>query len=271
MFKLFFMLRFRSLNWALLVAALLSAPLLTMGAMPVEAMPLEFSGEMSVRRPSRRLPRRPRRPAERQSRRPAPPRKLPPNRVQPGGGLNVAARACVAENDSLTALVPVENPVFTASATPSFLFYFPDSPEAIDYAEFTLLTADEKTQVYAKRFTPSAAGIVRVSLPTEAGRELQVGEAYHWYLNVHCRASETVAANVLTVDGWAQRVASAGEAEVAADSELPPVWYDAIALASESPMQQEWESLLRAAGLSELAGSPVLGEVNGAASEPVAN
>lgn len=217
---------------------------------------------MSVRRPSRRRPRQPSPPAEQQARRPAPPRKLPPNRVQPGGGLNVAARACTAENDSLTALVPVENPVFTASAVPSFLFYFPDTPDSIDYAEFTMLTADEKTQVYAEQFTPSASGIVRVSLPAEAGEALQVGEAYHWYLNVHCQASETV----LTVDGWAQRVAEPSEVSVAAGSELPPVWYDAIALASESvagssvaePAQQQWESLLRAAGLAELVDVPVL-------------
>ena len=265
MFKLFFTNRFQSLNWVLLiVAALLSVAPAAANAEPLKMASLEIGGEVAVRRPSRRTPRRPRRPAEQQSRRPAPPRKLPPNRVQPGGGLNAAARACEAENDSLTALVPVENPVFTASATPSFLFYFPDTPDSIDYAEFTMLTADEKTQVYAEQFMPSAAGIVRVSLPAEASQALQVGEAYHWYLNVHCQASE----NVLTVDGWAQRVAAPSEVDVAEGSELPPVWYDAIALASESvtglsvaePAQQQWESLLRAAGLSELVDVPVLEE-----------
>ena len=76
--------------------------------------------------------------------RPLPPRRLPPNRVQPGGGLDVAARACTTEGPALTALVPVENPVFTAQDHPTFLFYFPDAPETVSYSEFILLSAVEK-------------------------------------------------------------------------------------------------------------------------------
>lgn len=258
MFNKFFLLSGRS-------AALAVSGLLLLGASwPVGLVKAEPASEIeqsnaSRKLPGRRVPRRTGRPRGRQSRMPAPPNRLPPNRVQPGGGLSVAATSCEAERP-LTALVPVENPVFTESGAPSFLFYFPDDPAVVDYAEFVLLSADEKEQIYSERFVPDAPGIASVSLP--AGSEmLAVDEAYHWYLNVHC-----VDATVLTVDGWAQRMASANGVE--SEGALPVVWYDAIAAAGEEmamagsgEVRQQWERWLTAAGLEALVDEPVLGEV----------
>lgn len=233
-------------------------------AQPVEKMETPSEGVPSnASRKRRILRRRSRRPAGSQSQLPAPPRRLPPNRVQPGGGLSSEASSCGAEMP-LTALVPVENPVFTTSATPSFLFYFPDGSEAVDYAELTVLTADEKEQIYTAQFSPSGPGISSVSIPAVAEQGLAVGEAYHWYLNVHCKGTSTV----LAVDGWVQRVASEDAVEGVVETELPLVWYDAIAAAGEqiltdadSRRVKQWEDWLIAAGLVELVDVPVLGEV----------
>ncbi len=195
-------------------------------------------------------------------RRPRPPRRLPPNRVQPGGGLDVAAQSCDSSRQPLTALVPVENPVFTASAYPTFLFHLTDDPDQIERAEFMLLDADEKEQIYAMQFEPTQAGIVSISLPAEAAYALEPEQAYHWYLNIHCKRSTAV----LSVDGWVQRLGEAESIEARDESGLPVVWYDAIAqvatelaVSSQATSQQEWAALLAAVGLESAAAAPIAG------------
>ena len=222
-------------------------------------------------------------PTRRRVERPRPPRRLPPNRVQPGGGLDVSVSACTPDGPPLTALVPVENPVFTRRDRPTFLFYFPDAPEMVKHAEFILLSEDEKEVVFSAQFEPRASGIVSVSLPDTA-KALVVGEAYHWYLNMHCETTDSVP----SVNGWVQRVAE-DEAAVAVSEGMPLAWYDAIArsvpqrglsgqvmpehapeqsvplslheqsASFPSPCSMEWADLLTAAGLDELIDVPVLG------------
>ena len=199
--------------------------------------------------------------------RPDPPRRQrPPNQVQPGGGLDVAAQACVPGPVPLTALVPVENPVLTMRDYPTFLFYLPDAPEAVDYVEFILLSADEKEEIHSVQFSPTAPGIVSVTLPAEPDKALEPGEAYHWYLNLHCETT----VGIPSVNGWVERVEQSPLEEDAMDSALPEVWYDAIAQMAatlqRSPTPDnnalsEWSELLTAAGLDELIGIPVLGPI----------
>lgn len=218
------------------------------------------------------------------TRRPRPPQRLPPNRVRPGGGLDDAAQACQPNSAPLTALVPVSNPVYTASAHPTFLFHLSDPPEAIAYGEFILLRADEKEQIYTTRFTPIQSGIIDISVPTEAAYALEVGEAYHWYLNVHCQTAPQATApataqstgNVPSVNGWVQRVTPDGSSALLTEDvlagdrltegTLPELWYDAIAqtaavLATEntpnSPARTTWQNWLSAIGLGELADVPL--------------
>lgn len=200
--------------------------------------------------------------------RPAPPRRqLPPNRVQPGGGLDIAAYSCTPGGAPLTALVPVENPVFTARDRPTFLFHLPDAPEAVDHAEFILLSADEKEEIHSVQFSPTASGIVSISLPAESEKVLEPGEAYHWYLNLHCQT----AVGIPSVNGWVQRVASEDVAELSVGSELPSVWYDEVAQTAASLRQlpsagdsvlAQWSSLLMAAELDELIDISVLGSIS---------
>ncbi|MEL6603436.1 MAG: DUF928 domain-containing protein [Cyanobacteria bacterium J06614_10] len=225
----------------------------------------------------------------RRPRRPRPPRRLPPNRVQPGGGLDEAVQACDRASSPLTALVPVSNPVYTASAHPTFLFHLPDSPEVVDYAEFILLSADEKEQIYSTRFSFARAGIVHLSVPSDAAYALEPGQAYHWYLNLHCETTDSVP----SVNGWIQRVEDASPIATASPTQpsvpsptqlsledaqgesLPERWYDAIAetaallstnaststLPSNADAQADWQSWLSAAGLAHLIDVPIVGAV----------
>lgn len=198
---------------------------------------------------------------------PPPPRRLPPNRVQPGGGLDEDAQSCTDSSTPLTAIAPISNPVYTASAHPSFLFYLPDSPEAVDYVEFNLMSEDEKERIHRVRFRPTQYGIVNISVPSTA-RSLVVGEAYHWYLNLYCNNISSIP----SVDGWVQRIGDDEAVEmtpVDADgihADIPMIWYDAIAqvataLATDTTpsvqVVENWQSWLSAVGLEGIANLPL--------------
>ncbi len=208
--------------------------------------------------------------------RPRPPRRLPPNQVQPGGGLDASARSCDPNSSALTALVPVENPVFTDSAYPTFLFYLPDAPEQVAYAEFILLGTDEKEEIYAAQFVPTQSGVVSISLPEQPAYALEADQAYHWYFNLHCKTAKVDDENTPAVNGWIQRLSASESLDSPADSSpdslnetaVPAVWYDAIAQVAEtlaaSPTTESqilWENWLSAVGLSEIADEPVVGPV----------
>ena len=212
----------------------------------------------------------------RRRRRPRPPRTLPPNRVQPGGGLDVAAQSCDPQQLPLTAVVPKENPVLTASEYPTFLFYLSDDPEQINYAEFILLTSDEKEEIYSIQFEPTRAGLVSVSLPKEFQYGLDNNQVYRWYLNVHCAQTEEEAQetspSIPAVNGWIKRADE--DVNQLDEQGLPAVWYDAIAqlasnlanhssasnpsgtetspIATHEQNTQQWNNWLEAIGFSQM-------------------
>ncbi|NEP15869.1 MAG: DUF928 domain-containing protein [Leptolyngbya sp. SIO4C1] len=191
------------------------------------------------------------RPAARQQRapRPAPPRRLPPNRVRPGGGLNPAQQACSDTTEALTALVPIDNPVMTERAYPSFWFYIPDRPEAIQSGEFILLSADEKEQVYAAPISlDQTPGFVRLQLPETLPVGLAAAADYHWYLNLTCQA-DAGEETVLSVNGWIYRT----DAIAQPDDSPAELWYDEVDQTAlrlltdpeDSSAQQAWREILR--------------------------
>ena len=180
--------------------------------------------------------------------RPAPPRRIPPNKVKPGGGLSLSKQACSSPQAALTALIPIENPVLTARAYPSFLFYIPDPSAAISHGEFTLFTAREETRIYAARVNiQNTPGIIKLDLPQEAQHALEPEQPYHWYFKVYCQGED---ASILDVDGWIERVSN-HSASIVDDAELG-IWYDAIATTaqnfSENPenkiLRRQWLQLL---------------------------
>jgi Domain of Unknown Function (DUF928) len=203
------------------------------------------------------------------SQRPAPPRKPPPNQTRPGGGLDDSRLSCSGSNQAVTALVPVENPVFTIADHPTFLFYVPDDPKQIRFGEFSVFTADEIAQVYEIRFTlPQTPGIVSVSLPNLPEYALTQDQSYRWYFKLYCQNNSSSKSD-LNVNGWVQRIAQTSERRHQIDIASSEIWYDALASLAkqlraypqDQALQDRWANLLRAIGLDKLIKVPLVGPV----------
>lgn len=200
---------------------------------------------------------------------PAPPTTPPPNRTRSGGSLGEET-ACTTGNETLMALIPVENPVLTAADYPTFLFYVPYGSDQVQYGEFSLLVGpNETTRLYQTRFTlPSTPGIVSLSLPDLPSYALKPDTAYHWYFKLYCNGNNTTTAN-LQVDGWVQRVALTPDRQRQIEAASPEIWYDALATLAQqlaaapqnSDLQTRWRNLLTYINATELTQTPFAGSV----------
>lgn len=197
---------------------------------------------------------------------PAPPSTPPPNRTRSGGSLSEEV-SCSNSPESLRALVPVENPVLTTSANPTFLFYVPYGAKDVETGEFSILVGrDETARLYRSKFRlPDAPGIVSIKLPDSY--KLAESTPHHWYFKLYCAGNTSTRAD-LQVDGWVERVAATPERNQQIQSGSPEVWYDAIATVADrlaaAPQDRtarsQWQELLAAIGLSELGEVPLAGE-----------
>lgn len=196
--------------------------------------------------------------------RPSPPRRIPPNKVKPGGGLDFARQACVDDTKSLVALVPTDDPVATTKPYPSFLFYVPDRPSNINYGEFSLLSADDKSRIYQTSITfEETPGIVKIDLPSDPQYALEEGKLYHWYFTIFCHNdSESIS---LDVDGWIQRIPPTSTRKEKIEATSTDIWYDSFIFVANnsldfphSPkMQLHWFEL-RQINLEHLVKAPIL-------------
>lgn len=200
------------------------------------------------------------------SKRPAPPPRIPPNRVKPGGGLNFSRQSCGKNTGSLTALVPVNNPVLTTQPYPSFLFYIPDAPSDLNYGEFLLFTADEKQPIYTTKVNFSRTpGIIKIDIPPSEQHALEEETYYHWYFRVYCQDVSDVRQS-LDLDGWVKRIPSVAAIKSPIESSSPDIWYDAIAQAAENlialpsskAVRDRWIKLLQHINLEHLADYPIV-------------
>lgn len=199
------------------------------------------------------------------NKRPAPPPRIPPNRVKPGGGLDFARQSCT-DSASLTALVPINNPVLTTQPYPSFLFYVPDAPTAIDYGEFALFTADEKQRIYRIIINfERSPGIIKIDIPPLEQYALKEATYYHWYFRVYCQDSSDVRQS-LDLDGWVKRIPLTSTIKSEIEATSPDIWYDAIAKVAENLMvspqsfllRKRWSELLQHINLEHLADLPIV-------------
>ena len=194
------------------------------------------------------------------SKRPPPPRRIPPNKVKPGGGLDFSLQSCDAGDRSLIALVPIDNPVLTTKAHPSFLFYVPDVPTAMSRGEFSILTADEKKRIYQTSIAlDRAPGIIKIDLPPAPQHTLAKERLYHWYFKVYCQDS-AIATKFLDVNGWIKRVGLTPAIKAKLADSSPDIWYDAIAAEADKIIAQPqnstqsdgWSKLMRHIGREHL-------------------
>lgn len=200
---------------------------------------------------------------------PAPPSTPPPNRTRSGGSLG-GEIACTTNPQPLVALVPIENPVLTTAAHPTFLFYVPYGSDQIQSGEFSLLVGpNETSRLYQTRFTlPAQAGIVSLSLPELPEYELKETVNYHWYFKLYCTANSTPP-TTLQVDGWIQRVALTPERQRQITMASPQIWYDSLAQVADqllatpgdSILQSQWRQLLQSINAEAFIQEPLLGPV----------
>lgn len=202
---------------------------------------------------------------------PEPPSDPPPNDTRPGGGLSPQdSLSCNSLNNSVQALIPVENPVLTTTGSPTFLFYIPFGAEQIQFGEFSLLSwPGEQQRLYQIRFTlPQTPGVVSVTLPPQPEYTLQEGNHYRWYFQLYCQGG-TGRQPDLTVNGMVHRVALTSERERQIWDATPDVWYDALAQVAaqlqaspqDAALREKWRSLLQTIEAEDLAQEPLLGSV----------
>lgn len=198
--------------------------------------------------------------------RPAPPRRIPPNKVKPGGGLDFSRQACTEDTKSLVALVPIDNPVVTTQPYPSFLFYIPDGATNINHGEFSLLSADDKTRIYETSIAfEDAPGIIKIDLPPDSQYALEEGKFYHWYFKVFCR-DDSETSVTLNIDGWIQRVPPTPMSKEKIEAGSTEIWYDSIVFIAENlinyprseKMQLLWLKLLQHINLEHLKEAPII-------------
>ena len=205
-------------------------------------------------------------PTNSSNKRPVPPRRIPPNKVKPGGGLDFSRQACSKDSKSLVALIPIDNPVSTTQPFPSFLFYIPDKATSINHGEFSLFSADDKTRIYktsvAFKNTP---GIVRIDLPSDPQYALEEGKIYHWYFKVFCRDNFETSVS-LNVDGWVQRIPQTSTRKEMIEAGSTEIWYDSIVFIANNlinssrseEMQLLWLKLLQYINLEHLKEAPII-------------
>jgi hypothetical protein len=195
----------------------------------------------------------------------------PPDHGAPGRREGGGTRGgCLAQQPSLTALMPTTNSGLTVTERPTFFWYVPQTAAA---AEFVLLD-QANAEVYKTTVSvPVQAGVIGVSLPAST-TALAVGKSYRWYFSLICDPLDR-SADVFT-SGWVQRIQpSAGlsqELASATAAEKPKIyakygiWYEALAelvkLRHSQPQNaallNQWQTLLQSVGLERLADQPLL-------------
>lgn len=198
--------------------------------------------------------------------RPAPPRRIPPNKVKPGGGLDFSRQACSKNSKSLVALIPIDNPVSTTQPFPSFLFYIPDEATSINHGEFLLFSADDKTRIYKTSVAfENTPGIIKIDLPSDPQYALEEGKIYHWYFKVSCRDDFETSAS-LDIDGWVQRIPLTPAKKEMIEAGSTEIWYDSIVFIADNlinyprseEMQLLWLKLLQHINLEHLKKAPII-------------
>ncbi len=184
---------------------------------------------------------------------------------------------CTTEKTALTALVPASKMALTTEKYPVFFLYLPKNNAQA--AEFTL--KDEADRDVYRTTIPltGRSGVVSFQLPAEAPG-LAVGKDYQWFFNVICQPTDRLRDDF--VAAWIRRVEPnpdlSSTLKNAAARQIPNVyaqagiWQDTlVALAklrrdrpTDFTLNEEWSSLLKSQGLSQIsrvAGSPSVNQL----------
>ena len=209
----------------------------------------------------------------------------PPQRGIAGNRTGAAARTmCPLVAQPLTAIVPQyrsaqENQVWglTKMARPTFWFYVPYTKPALIDISFTLQDesnpADRKIIYQNTTIAPaSTAGMIQITVP-KSSPTLAANKPYRWFLelNMGCTSGQ----RPIFVEGWIQRTELDRNLSNQIDRATPTekvalyaengLWYDALttlanlraAKPQDPELTQDWQNLLNAIGLKDLADRPL--------------
>jgi len=173
----------------------------------------------------------------------------------------------------VTALVPESLIGRTVSEYPVFFFYFPQTEAEV--AEFTL-QEENGNLIYQQDLTiKNLSGVIGVSIPANKNvPPLEAGKNYRWYIALICdpedRAADAVARGIV------RRVEQSAEILRELDAANPRqkifiyaengIWQDALgtlaaarrANPNDPDLAADWESLLDAVKLGEIAAEPIV-------------
>ena len=210
----------------------------------------------------------------------------PPQRGIAGNRAGAAARTmCPLVSQPLTAIVPQyrssaqENQVWglTTMEHPTFLFYVPYTKPALIDISFTLQDesnpADQKIIYQNTTIAPaSTAGMMQITVP-KSSPTLAANKPYRWFLelNMGCTSGQ----RPILVEGWIQRTQLDRNLSNQIDRATPTekvalyaengLWHDALTILAnlqvakpqDPELTQDWQNLLNAIGLRELADRPL--------------
>jgi hypothetical protein len=216
---------------------------------------------------------------------------FPPDDDAPKGrrrGGTSRREGCPDLKTPITALVPGEETnktsflASTVAEYPTFWVYVPELPTNLRSGEFVLQDEQENDVWRTPLTLPEKSGAIAISLPPNPQYALKQNLKYHWFFRVYCSEPQNKP-EYFFVDAWVQRVALPPDLQRQLGRAKPReytayaahnIWYDAMTNLAElrrtnpgvskAPPQevrvlvQEWTNLLKAVGLEELAGAPIV-------------
>ena len=193
---------------------------------------------------------------------------VPPNRGTPRRTQGTGTRGGdEPESVALKLLVPDDHTGQTISGHPTFFWYISEVPK--EPVEFSLVESGVAQPIFVQQLQLNKAGIVRIEMPKNLP-ELVPGREYRWSVtvisNANRRSNDTFAQSwikrVPTTPTLKQQLAAAkSDRDRALIYAKAGLWYDALntlstaqsANSTNSPMRQDFLSLLDRAGLAEVA------------------
>ncbi len=192
----------------------------------------------------------------------------PPEGSEPKDGASGASRTAPV---TIMPIIPKNNYGLTVSERPTFFVYLPK----VAIKEVLFSIQDEKYnnhyQTTLKVVNPG--GIFSFQLPDNIP-PLEIGKNYRWFVVV-VKEGENLKADTANVRGWIKRVANNSNMldkklerpglEKAAMYGKAGLWYDTLSTLAEAKITQpkdaivaqEWQYLLKQAGLQSIANQPI--------------
>lgn len=198
----------------------------------------------------------------------------PSGRGMPGRREGGGTRGgCLAQQPTLTALMPSTNSGTTLAEQPTFFWYVPENTAAA--AEFVLLNAENQPIYQVTLPISSQAGILSLTLPADrSSPSLTLNQPYRWYFSLICDPLDRSADSFTS--GWIERIQPTPALTQALSTATPDqkpalyaeagLWYDALTsiatLRQADPQNPDlitqWQTLLNSVDLTSIVDQPLL-------------